>query len=207
MAVAWALAACGGESTNRGPDNGSKEEVAVEIVPPQDTLKEQGGTEAEVADPGEAGAELPPACSDECEDEGQALCEGAGFKRCQDLDDDGCLEWTVVIPCPGGQACDQGACVLSCADQPCTVAGARHCKDAGTVESCGDYNADGCLEWGDPESCDELLTCSGGFCITVCSDDCTTVGARKCEGNSVVTCGDNDGNGCLDWGAAQPAVR
>jgi PKD repeat protein len=48
--------------------------------------------------------------------------------------------------------------------------------------------------------------CSNGFCTFTCADECTAVGARKCDGNAVVSCG-LDGNGCLAWGSPVPCAE
>lgn len=191
VAAALALAACGssGSTPPAGNDN-----------PGTPDATEEAGVDDVT---GEPGTEVTP-CTSECNVEGAIACEpnGAGFRTC--LDQDGCLAWSAdPTPCDAGQKCTDGECRDACPDQPCTAVGARRCKDAGAFWQCGDYDGDGCLEWGDETACDGGLVCSNGFCSTSCQDACTTAGAKKCEGNDVVTCGDHDSNGCLEWGDAR----
>ena len=204
--AALALAACGSTGSDNprvdtaepdlagdvAPDAGPDSDA---IAPPTDT-RTDGTLDAET--------DTTPPCTDECAGEGTAECSGEGFRLCLDRDDDGCYEWGEVIPCGLGQACASGGCVSTCGSQPCTVAGARHCLDGTTTEECGDFDGNGCLEWGAASACGQGLICSNGFCATSCSNACTTVNARKCEGNSVVTCGDANGDGCLEWAGASP---
>jgi|GEM_PF-2852281 len=198
VALIVALAACGSGESDRFRDTNEPEARADVPVTPGDTV--------DVSPDGKDTVEpdQPVTCRSDCEVESAIECSGLGFRQCADLNDDGCLEWGEVTACPAGQKCVTGACVAACETQACTVAGARHCLNGTTPESCGDYNGDGCLEWGNPEPCDDGLICSNGFCATSCTDACTTVGARKCEANAVVTCGDGDGDGCLDWADAAP---
>lgn len=143
-------------------------------------------------------------CISSCAPEGASECFGNGWRSCVDPDDDGCFDWGDTTPCGSGTVCQDGECVVACPEQPCTVVGTHKCGDDNEILECGDYDADGCLEWGNPMSCAEGLVCAGGFCSTSCSNECTIVGAAKCEGNSVVTCGDYSSDGCLEWGDDAP---
>jgi hypothetical protein len=142
-------------------------------------------------------------CQTQCTDEWKKECSGKGYHVCQDLDDNGCFEWSDVIGCPAGTVCKLGECVSSCSDQECTAIGAHKCSDSTTVVECGDYNNDKCLEWGNPVPCTENLVCSQGSCDVSCSSACTIIAAHKCEGNKVVTCGDYNNDTCLEWGDPQ----
>ncbi|MBM4386237.1 MAG: hypothetical protein FJ088_00770, partial [Deltaproteobacteria bacterium] len=142
-------------------------------------------------------------CQSGCLEEWKKECSGSGYHVCQDEDDDGCFEWSAVIKCEPGKVCKEGECVPACADQECTAVGAHKCGENNVVLECGDYDGDGCLEWGNPVKCDEKLVCSQGYCSVSCKSECTFIGAKKCEGNDVVTCGDYNTDGCLEWGDAQ----
>ncbi len=146
------------------------------------------------------GGATTPSCEDSCPDEEQRMCSGLGYVICADHNDDGCLEWGAVQSCAAGTACVGGKCEAACANQPCTAMGAKKCSEAGEVVSCGDFDGDGCLEWGPGTPCAEGLVCTQGFCKVSCADDCTALGAKQCEGNSVVHCADGNLDGCLEWG-------
>lgn len=143
--------------------------------------------------------------ADPCADEGAARCGAGGRQVC--VETAGCLGWSPAEACAAGTACSDGECVAACSGQACTVANAKKCHptDADVVQTCGDFDGDGCLEWGADVSCDGGQVCStGGFCALSCADECSTVGATKCEGDSVVSCDEHDGDGCLEWGGASP---
>ena len=51
-------------------------------------------------------------------------------------------------------------------------------------------------------SCSSNEYCSGGKCIskgTSCQNQCSTQGARQCNGNGWQICGDFDSDSCLEW--------
>ncbi len=143
-------------------------------------------------------------CSDECTVKGARQCSGSnGVQTCADYDFDGCLQWGDVEPCPDGQVCVNGSCATECSDA-CTVAGAKQCSGTGAWQECGDYNGDGCLEWGTAVGCQPDEVCSNGNCATTCTSECSVLGATKCNGDAVQTCDDTNGDGCLEWGTAVP---
>ena len=203
LVLGAAITACGGDSGGgeSNPDNGSNMEWGNTDVP-TDTVQPDATETTETIT--ETQTEIPPVCQSDCDDEWAKECAGAGIRTCQDNDDDGCFTWSEAEACPNGTTCANGACVASCPDQPCTTAGAKKCEGATTVVECGDFDADGCFEWGNGTACGAGLVCSGGFCATTCQNECTVSGAVKCEGNNVVTCGDANNDGCLEWGSASP---
>ncbi len=142
-------------------------------------------------------------CSNECTVKGARQCSGNGTQVCADYDFDGCLDWGDVTPCPDGEVCANGTCGSTCTDE-CNVMGAKQCAGTQSVKQCGDTNGDGCLEWGTAVSCNQGEVCSNGFCATSCQSECSVLGATKCSGNSVQTCGDSNGDGCLEWGTGVP---
>ena len=50
-------------------------------------------------------------CSNSCDNNGERICSGNGFKSCGDLNNDGCLEWSVITGCGSNQQCVSGSCV------------------------------------------------------------------------------------------------
>ena len=195
---ALSLPACGGDdSGGNQPVNdtsGGGKDATVDWAGGQDTTKPDVDVGPDSSEP----------CQSTCEQEWARECLGSGWRVCEDADDDGCFDWSEPTPCEQGSICQGGACIVSCEGQACTVVGARKCQDGATVLTCGDLDDDGCLEWGSAEPCDAGLVCSGGFCATSCTNECTIAGAKKCEGDAVLTCGDVNVDGCLEWGAPAP---
>jgi hypothetical protein len=143
----------------------------------------------------------PGVCEDACA-EGVTRCGAGGVEACADVDDDPCLEWGAVTPCPGGERCEAGACVADCVDA--CAAGEVTCAGAG-VATCGEFDADPCLEFGPPEACPEGQSCSEGACRAECVDECAE-GAVECSGDGLGfrRCGDFDEDACRDWSSPTP---
>jgi len=137
-------------------------------------------------------------CSSECTVAAATKCEGESVLTCADRNDDGCLEWGDATPCGAALTCSGGVCVDVCSSE-CTFDGATKC-DGNATATCGDANGDGCFEWGTPVPCGGGQTCSGGACLDQCQPECDAVDDTTCFANSVATCGDVNGDGCLLWG-------
>ncbi len=145
-------------------------------------------------------------CKNECTTAGAKTCDGKGTKECKDYNSDGCLTWGSVANCKQDQVCSAGACLDQCKSE-CTAVGAKKC-DLDKIVTCGDYNSDGCLEWGTPLACAKPLVCQGGFCATSCKNDCTVKGAKQCDvGGGVAVCDDYNKDGCLEWGTPAPCAK
>ena len=136
------------------------------------------------------------ACTDACT-LNTTECSGDGVRTCGDSDSDGCTEWSAVTSCTDTQTCTQGACIEGCIDE--CIDGSSTCRDNGFV-TCGNTDADACLEWSEVTPCDMGLLCSFGECTDTCANECGTNGQRQCSGNGVQTCGDFDTDDCLEWG-------
>lgn len=70
-----------------------------------------------------------------------------------------------------------------CQDK-CNEPGARLCESKITWKICGDFDADGCYEWGDPNSCPSNSECEDGICH--CGSDfydCNGYSYDGCESN------------------------
>ena len=136
-------------------------------------------------------------CSNECAD-GEKKCNGNVIETCGFFDDDVCREWSKETECEEGFICKDAVCIESgdCRNQ-CDSQGLKQCTE-NTIEICGDYNSDGCLEWGGGQNCPSGTNCEDGQCNVPCVDECE-IGMKICEENSYRTCGDVDFNGCSEW--------
>ncbi|MBX7099331.1 MAG: hypothetical protein K1X89_16580 [Myxococcaceae bacterium] len=104
------------------------------------------------------------------------------------VDDDGdgktdCLD----TECFGNAAC----CVDLCTD------GTAIC-DVGGVKQCQLDTASGCRAFAAAQTCSGGLLCSGGQCVSTCSNQCT-LGAKQCASTGAVVECVTLGSGCTDW--------
>ncbi len=51
-----------------------------------------------------------------------------------------------------------------CCTNDCSTAGATRCLDSTVEQTCGNYDSDACLEWGNGVTC--VYGCSGGHCVS-----------------------------------------
>ncbi len=135
-------------------------------------------------------------CSNECTAQ-QALnspyCEGSASLTCT-LGSDDCYN-------ESGQSCSYdcniftGNCnpVPVCTNE-CAPLGVKECIDAVSIQTCGNYDADSCNEWGSFQSCQ----CFNDACQT-CINECTS-GQIGCSTNNLSkwTCAQNIFNGCWE---------
>jgi poly(3-hydroxybutyrate) depolymerase len=99
---------------------------------------------------------------------GQTRCdpEGGGVETCA-ASSTGQLKWTAPTACAAGDTCTWGACRGGCTDD--CIEGQSRCDSAGHLQRCGQYDADGCLEWpttASTESCATGESCVNGTCIS-----------------------------------------
>ena len=136
-------------------------------------------------------------CADQCDTVGEAVCEadGSGYRMCGEYDGDACLDLSSPIPCTSGYSCDQGTCVETCSDD-CAQAEVQCSTDG--YDTCGDFDADSCLEWGGHTVCPQGTSCSNGTCSDTCTDECNQ-GETLCDGNGYRSCGQYDADACFDW--------
>ncbi len=101
-------------------------------------------------------------CLDDCDVAGQRNCgAGNGVIECGQYDADGCRDWSSPTPCGANDQCRDGACVVLCRDE--CEEGDRRCAGDG-FETCGQYDADPCLEWGGAAACPAGRVCADGIC-------------------------------------------
>ncbi|MDD2731956.1 MAG: hypothetical protein PHI53_02040 [Candidatus Pacebacteria bacterium] len=193
-------------------------------------------------------------CSSECSS-GQTRCSDDGHRQvCGNYDSDTCLEWSLPDLCAGDTYCgygtcsdsqkpqwycSSGACYYRCvSDSTCGTLCVNECSQSGILrclgsnkQTCGNYDADSCLEWGNTISCVGDTSCGygncsdsqkpswyclGGSCLYNCVEDstcafppsscvseCSPSGQTRCSGNNKQTCGNYDTDSCLEWGANQ----
>lgn len=143
-------------------------------------------------------------CIDECF-EGEKDCKDEKTTIvCGNYDDDACFEFGGEKNCEEGKKCEAGECVSTCKDE-CDEGTKKCSSDENGVLSCGNFDNDTCLEWGDLKTCAEDETCSDGKCSKECSDECKT-GEKKCFGNGYAICGQYDPDLCLDWSSIVPCA-
>ena len=138
-------------------------------------------------------------CADDCTPAGARQCVGNNaYQVCGNVDADPCNEWSAQTDCVQGQVCVNGACTAPCTDE-CQGTGARECTlDLSGFKTCGNYDVDPCLEWGDAKGCAPTEICGDGVCQYNCSDECAA-GEKRCLGNGYQTCAEYDQDPCSDW--------
>lgn len=153
-------------------------------------------------------AQCYPGCKDECS-VGAKKCGGDGKSvlYCYNFDDDPCWEWGGKEVCPNNGKCKDGACPAPCSDK--CIEGTKKCSNqegkTGYM-TCGDYDGDGCVEFGGFAQCPSGA-CEDGICLEKCKDECNPKGATICQekdGNTVaVECSNFDDDECLEWGGEE----
>ncbi len=87
------------------------------------------------------------------------------------------------LSCTGGCAFDTSGC---CSDE---CAGGDTCLNSTTVQSCGNFDGDACLDLGNSKSCSDGQSCSGGSCgcnsgeFQLLSELYPNFGAPGCSGD------------------------
>jgi hypothetical protein len=177
---------------------------------------------------------LSSTCQNECSFYGQKTCSSStSFKTCGNYDSDSCLEWSSPQSCPSGYTCQNGECVYqppSCQNE-CSFYGQteKRCSQNNLQQrTCGNYDADACLEWSSwstIENCDLRDGCQGSTyydyycsnnscsfttypndsrCVAPCQNECSFYGQKTCSSStSFKTCGNYDSDSCLEWSSPQ----
>ena len=93
----------------------------------------------------------------------------------------------------------------SCTSE-CNTSNTTTCETNQSYKSCGNYDADSCLEWSNVTSCSSNETCENGKCIVKiipgsnCTNECNTLGANACYTDDAYrACGNYDIDSCLEW--------
>ncbi len=104
--------------------------------------------------------------------------------------------------CGSGKVCSDGACIASTCTNECSISGQKIC-DGNGYKTCGNYDADSCLEWSALTDCGEK-SCVDGDCISTCNPesdtqfctrlgkDCLFTGNDNCGEPRTVNCGTCD---------------
>ncbi len=127
-----------------------------------------------------------------------AFCSRLG-KNCQFSGNDNCGTSRSVNcgTCPAGQSCFNGVCASSCTAETNSAFCSRLGKNCGTVSSydnCGTSRTVNC------GICPTGQTCQTGVCVSSCTNDCSSSGAKRCNGQYSQTCANFDSDSCLEWG-------
>jgi hypothetical protein len=131
-------------------------------------------------------------------DAGEVACLGDGLVTCVQDPETGCTEWSAPQACPDDAPhCSLGECGSGCVDECAT--GETICEGPGAVRTCGESDGDPCLDWSTPVACVNGEVCSNGACGEDCQDECAA-GDTHCSGDGVVSCGDRNDDGCMEWG-------
>lgn len=136
-------------------------------------------------------------CVDECPGNGEIECATDNATHQCRISADGCLIWGANIMCDPGQHCEGDRCVAGCVDT-CTVAGQQRCMGTNGVQTCDDFNGDGCIEWGVAEICPDEQTCADGICVDGCVDTCAPAEQRCVDETTQINCQLGE-SGCYDW--------
>lgn len=161
-------------------------------------------------------------CENQCSYSGQKECYDNVHKRiCGDyFKDDPCLEWSSLEKCQGDNPCGykecesnqrpkwlcrEAECIYDCFDDPSCgsicqdecLSGERQCFSETHIQTCQDYNNDGCLEWSDGELCQGNTSCGYGGCNDYQRPDwrCFNTKSANCRYN------------CLDDSSCQPTCQ
>ena len=164
--------------------------------------------------PGEdAGAELPPACENECGFFGDKACVGeTGWHEC--VPEGTCLAWSAETVCDAGTSCVDAECVALFGDLDCL--GITGCMgqcddDEACQQACyEDGSEQGQAHWADLAVCvegqcgdlfDAQKPAAGGKCtLEACKDQylvCTPVGTASCSESLQCLQGCGGDNACL----------
>jgi len=133
-------------------------------------------------------------------------------------DDDPCFDWYKADECKPGEFCQFGYCSGNCVDI-CDLAGDKGCEKDSTGKwyeaECDDFNADGCLEWGNLQYCGKGAICNNlacgpdfaaqcqkladGGCVDMCLPDELDCDFQADGFNHVVKCTLDADSGCYVW--------
>ncbi len=155
-------------------------------------------------DPGTTDNNGGNGCEDECALGDRSCIDESTVQFCVPDSNTGCNR-IIDTTCLTSEQCVQGTCdelPRDCEDV-CTDLDTR-CTVDGEVETCADHDGNGCVEFGNPVSCDAGEFCEprDGLCrASECSDECTQ-SETSCEGDLISTCGIN-AQGCLVYGPAK----
>ena len=131
----------------------------------------------------------------------QKCSDGTLYGQCSTnkpkyCDNGNLIDKCVTCNCPSNKTCKiSGSCetAIACQDE-CSQIGSKKCSNNG-YQTCGNYDADNCLEWSSITNCLSNTICQNGSCIQQkCSDgtlysQCSTNKPKYCNnGNLVNTC-------------------
>ncbi len=142
-------------------------------------------------------------CKNECDSTSLKECTGNSFRSCENFDSDNCLEWGLPVACEPNTMCQDGQCVpvTPVCHNECDSAGFSSC-DGNSVVTCGNFDSDSCLEFGNASACPSGKQCQNGQCVQInrnCEDECGSISARACSDSGYKVCGNFDSDSCFEW--------
>lgn len=158
------------------------------------------GTGGGSSSAGTTGSGTGGPCSDKCPAEGAPRCTGNALQICSRVGS--CLDWSINIPCPANQTCDNTG--TACIDTAIVCDDSSECGCG-----CGCAAHQCVCAGGLPPTCavdtDCGPVCTGFHCVAQqcvppgCVDPCPSAGATRCVGGAIETCTQN--GACLAWSA------
>ena len=103
---------------------------------------------------------------------------------------------------PGADVSGGADATVATCDHDCAPGEAYCLGDA--IVTCGQSDADPCLDWGTPAVCPTGETCSLGACSASCQDECVEGAPPVCGLGGWRACGQLDSDPCLDLGPPTP---
>jgi hypothetical protein len=130
----------------------------------------------------------------------QKCSDSTLFKQCSTnkpkyCDNGNLIDKCSSCGCPSGKQCQSnGSCTVSpqatCQNE-CSEFGLKRCSN-NSYQTCGNYDADNCLEWSSTTNCLSNTVCQDGNCIQQkCSDgtlygQCSTSKPKYCENGNLI---------------------
>jgi len=147
------------------------------------------GAPEDIEDPGDTEDPEEPVV-EKCLDEtlyGQCSIDKPSY-----CDEGNLIDKASLCGCPVGYEVSDNQCLTEviCQDE-CSSIDLKRCHNSG-YQACGDYDADGCLEWGSDIACFSDMICQDGDCIQqTCSDEtlygqCSDDEPKYCESGELI---------------------
>ncbi|MFH1808136.1 MAG: hypothetical protein ABIJ09_05290 [Pseudomonadota bacterium] len=150
------------------------------------------------------GARCEGSCTDNCSVPGARRCDARVVQSCVQ-DAEGCRTWQAETDCSTlAQFCHDEAGSVSCqagCESECGVLNSTRCQGL-QIQQCT-LTGGGCKLWvNGPDCAQSQQVCDDGMqpakCVAACSDQCSSEGAKRCQGTLIETCA-RTGYGCLGW--------
>lgn len=141
---------------------------------------------------------------------GTCICSAASCAGCCSADGRVChLEQEDQACGRGGDICQdctttgeictpEGVCIEPTCTSECDVEGDSECVSETSWHECR-INTEGCLSWTEEIDCPAGEICRDGRCQGECRDECMIGEPPRCDGSTILECGEGDTDPCLEW--------